>query len=120
MGSALIVERILNELEAGQADGVERKMIGAAGVAHGERRDAEILERRNPLPEDRLLCGIALEIDPADLSGAVVDIEVRIERLPLRLGFDGTGGLADELRQLHRLRIGGEREGSEVLFDIAL
>ena len=49
VGAGFIVERILNELEAGKADGVEGDMIGAAHAAHGDGRDAEVLQWRDPL-----------------------------------------------------------------------
>jgi hypothetical protein len=73
VSAALVVHRVLDELEAGEADGVEGEMIGAAGVAHGDGGDAEVSERPDPLAEDRLLGGVALQIDATDLSGAVVD-----------------------------------------------
>ena len=65
---AAVVERILDELEAGQADRVERQVIGAAGVADGDRRHAEIAKRREPLLEERPHRLVALQVDAADLA----------------------------------------------------
>src|SRR5258708_5578401 len=37
MSTGLVFDGILDELKSRNADGVERLMVGAAGVAHGER-----------------------------------------------------------------------------------
>src|SRR6202012_2849544 len=82
--------------------------------------DAEVPERLDSRAEGRLPRRVALQIDAADFSGAVVDVEVDIERLPLRLSFNGARGLEDELRELDRFRVGGERVGAEVVPHVAL
>ena len=51
---------ILDELEARDADTVERLMIGAAGVAHGQGADAQVFERLHPLGEDARDAGVFL------------------------------------------------------------
>src|SRR5690242_6548247 len=62
----VVIERVLDELKPGQAHGIERKMIGAAGVANRQRSHAEIVERLHPFLEKRLDGLVALEIDAAD------------------------------------------------------
>ena len=46
-----VVQRVLDELEAGNADGVETEMVGAASVAQSDRGYADVLERLHPLLE---------------------------------------------------------------------
>src|SRR5580693_4181345 len=53
MCARAVVERVLDELESGEADGVEGFMIGAASVAHGDRRNAQIFQGLDPLLENR-------------------------------------------------------------------
>ena len=67
---------ILDELESGDADGIEGEMVSAAGVAHGESGHAEIFERTHPGFEDGGNGLVLLQVDAANLSGAVVDVEV--------------------------------------------
>ena len=76
MGAALVVEIVLDELETGNADRIEAQVIGAAGVAHRDGGDAEVLQRRDPLRKDGRDRRVALEIDAANLARAVVDVEV--------------------------------------------
>ncbi len=68
---------------------VEGFVIGAAGVAHGEGGDAQVLQRLNPLLEDRRDGGITLQVDAANLAAAVVEVEVAGNLL--RSGFSSTG-----------------------------
>ncbi len=79
MGASVVVHRILDELEAGEADGVVGKVVGAAGVADGQGGHAEIVERDHPGVEDGRNHFIALEIDAADFAGAIVDVVVGVE-----------------------------------------
>jgi hypothetical protein len=44
MRAGAVVERILDELKAGNADGVESFVVGSAGVAIGDGGNAEILQ----------------------------------------------------------------------------
>ena len=76
MRARVVLDRILNELEAGQPDRVERLVIRAAGVADRQRRHAEVVERLHPLLEDRRDGLVALQVDAANRAGAVVDVEV--------------------------------------------
>ena len=68
VGFGFVVERVLDELEAGDADRVEGEMVGAAGVAQGEGGDAEVVEGLDPLGEDGRDEGVLLEIDAADFA----------------------------------------------------
>ena len=87
----VVVHRILDELEAGEADGVVRKMIGAAGVTDRQSGHAEIVERNHPGIEEGRDHFIALEIDAANFAGAVVDVVVGVE-------FGVLWGDLDEMR----------------------
>src|SRR5438270_8360826 len=49
----VVVNRVLYELEAGQADGVEREVVGAARVRERQGLRAQVVERREPLAEER-------------------------------------------------------------------
>ena len=58
-------------------------MIGAAGVAIADRRDAKVRERRNPLLEDGTDRVVLLRVDAAHLARAVIEVVVSVKRLPL-------------------------------------
>src|SRR5438445_6532452 len=79
VSARVVVQRILNKLKTGQADCIERKVIGAAGVADGERVHAKVMERLHPCGEDGGDHFIPLEIDAADFAGAVVNVVVGVE-----------------------------------------
>src|SRR2546422_7793964 len=57
---------ILDELEAGEADGVERLVVGAARVRQGQGRRPQVLERREPRLEDRPHHVVSLQVDAAN------------------------------------------------------
>src|SRR6266550_5004301 len=75
--AAAVVERVLNELEAGQTDVVERNVVRAAGVGRRERLGAEVAERLQPFPEIGTHRFIALHVNAPDFASAIVQIEVR-------------------------------------------
>ena len=54
-------------------------MIGAAGVANRQRGHAEIVEGLHPLREKRCDGFVALQIDAANFSRAVVHVVIRVE-----------------------------------------
>ena len=83
----VVVHRVLNELEAGQAHGVERKVVGAAGIADGNGRSAHVFEGFEPSFEDRPHHVVALQIDAANFAGAVVVVEVAGELGVFRRSF---------------------------------
>ena len=97
---------VLNELEAGNADGIERKMVGAACVLVCDRGDAEIGERLHPLLEDVVDGAVVLRVDAADFSGAVVDVEIRRDHFLLWFDCDRAGGLAQKFRHVHLIGSG--------------
>jgi hypothetical protein len=66
--SRVVLERILNELKSRQANRIKREMVGAAGVANGDRVRAEVGKRLQPRLEDRPHRVVALEIDAANFS----------------------------------------------------
>ena len=102
---AFVIEIVLNKLEPRQPHRVIRQVIGPTRIRHRDRRHGKVLQRRNPLPEDRLLRRIPLQIHTTDPPAAVIHIEVRIQRLPLRLGRNRPRSLPIKLRQLHLVRI---------------
>ena len=85
MGAAFVIHRVLNELEAGDARGIERLMVGAAGIAHGKRIHAKITKRLHPRFKDRLDPGILLHVNAANLAGAVIHVEIDRDLCLLRL-----------------------------------
>ena len=107
--AALIVQHVLDELEAGDADRVEAQVIGAASVAIRDRGYAQVFEWGNPLRKNRRNGRVALRIDAADLARAVIHIEVGGNEFLLRLHCQWARGSAHELRQLHL--IGRSRGG---------
>ena len=52
-GAGVVIERVLDELEARQSDRIERLVIRAAGVANGDRAGGKVLDRGEPLLENR-------------------------------------------------------------------
>jgi undecaprenyl-diphosphatase len=73
---AEVVQLVLHELEAGDADAVKTHVIGAAGVALGHDGCADVIPRLQPVREDRRDRQVFLGVDPADLAAAVVEVEV--------------------------------------------
>src|SRR5262245_38922847 len=68
MGASCVIERVLDELEARKSNGVEREMVGAAGVANRDRCGAEILEGSEPGLENGPHHVVALKVDAPNLS----------------------------------------------------
>ena len=117
--AGLVLDLVLDELEARQADPVEGLVVGAGGVVHRHGRHAEVLERRDPALEDRDDRGVLLGVDAPDLSGPVVDVEVRRELRVLGLRRDRPGRLP-EVVGLLLLRVGHRRARREVVRDVGL
>ena len=95
-------------------------MVGSTGVAHRERRDAQILQRFDPLRENRGDGRVALQIDAANFSTAVVDVEIRRELLMIRLELNGAGRIAIELRNIDLVGRVRTRHKTEVLLHVAI
>jgi len=83
-----VIETVLNELEAGQAHGVEGDVVGATGVAERDGGRTQIAKGFEPLGKHGGHGLIALGVDAADFTSTVVEVEVG--------GQLGVGGL-----QLH-------------------
>jgi len=79
MRQRVVLDFVLDELEAGQADAVEGQVVGAAGVGEAQRGGTHVAEGLEPLAEGGAHRLIPLEIDAADLAGAVVEVEIRLE-----------------------------------------
>ena len=106
--AALVVQRVLDELESRNAYCIEAQVVGAAGVAVGDGGYAQVLERRDPLRKDGRDGRVALGVDAANLAGAVIHIEVTGDELLFRLYFEGPSCAPHELRQLQLV---GRRRG---------
>src|SRR5262249_45594975 len=76
MRTRAVFDFVLDELKGGQSDRVEREVVGAAGVAAGQRRRPQIAERFKPGAEDRTHRLVALKVDAANLASAVVEVEI--------------------------------------------
>src|SRR5215470_16867682 len=98
-----VVEHVLNKLESRDTDGIERLMIRTAGVTHGDAADPEVRERRNPLLEAGGDRGILLQIDSANLAGAIINVEVSGDLCLVCFDHGRPCRLAQEVRQLHLL-----------------
>src|SRR5271165_7611646 len=120
MCARFVFDRILNELKSRNADCVEGQMIGAAGVAHGERGHAEILEGFHPGFEDGRDGFVLLKINTANLTRAVVDVEIGGDFRLLRL-YRNLSSLAAQERwhAFHQGVVHG-RAGAEMVLNIAL
>src|SRR5215472_15826767 len=80
----IVFDLVLDELEAGEPDGIERKVIGAAGIRKRERLGAQVAEGREPLAKQICDPGVSLQINAANLPGAAIEIEVAGESLIFR------------------------------------
>ncbi len=81
----VVLDRVLNELESGQADGVERQVIGATRVTDRHGLHAQVVERFHPGLENRRDRLVPLEVHAANRAGSVVHVEIagklRVRRL---------------------------------------
>ena len=59
-----VVERVLDELESGDTDVVERSVVRTARVAQDRMRRPQVGERLEPGGEDGLNPGVGLAVDP--------------------------------------------------------
>ncbi len=117
-GAGLIIARILNELEAGETDLIEREVVGGAGIAQRDGRKAEVIDGSHPLLKDRCDWGIAFGEDAEELATSVVGVEVGIEVRMLRLHGDRASLLAEKQGDHLLLRLGGVGESAEMVADI--
>src|SRR5690606_24504336 len=76
VGADRVLDRILDELKARDADAVEAQVVGTAGVAGVDGDHAHAAEGREELLEYRDDLVVALREDPADRAGPVVDVDV--------------------------------------------
>ena len=60
--------------------------------SEGDGGNAEIIQRRNPLREDRRHCSVFLQVDAANFAGAVIHIEVAGNFLLSGLSSSGPAG----------------------------
>src|ERR1051325_440237 len=97
----VVFNLVLDELKSRQANAIKRLMIGTAGVRDRNRLRVPLIlvgniaEGGEPLLKDRPHCIVALEINPANPSGPVVELEIAGELLVFR-----------KRRQLGRSRVG--------------
>src|SRR5882757_5393441 len=120
MRAGLILDGILNELKSRDADGVERKVIGAAGIAHGECIHTEVFEWLYPSFKDGSYGCVLLQVHAADFSGAVVYVEVGGDFCLLRLDCDLSGFAAQQGRHIFHPRLVHAGTRTEMMFDVTL
>jgi hypothetical protein len=82
--------------------------------------DAKIFQWLNPLRENWGNRGIALQINSADFSAAVVQIEIRGQFLMLRFELDGAGGVAVVLGDSELVWLVRTGDEAEVLLHVAV
>src|SRR5580692_77790 len=115
-----VIQRILNELEPRDAHRVERFMIRAACISYRDCAHAEIAQRRHPLLEDGTDGGILLQVDTANFSRAVIQIEISRNFLLLRFQLNWTDRLAHEVRQVQLVGRSRKRYESEMLLYVSV
>ena len=76
VGAGVVFDGVLDELKAGDTDGIEGDVIGAARVLDGYGGGSEVGERLKPLTEDGPRLLIPLQVDPTDLAGSIVQVVV--------------------------------------------
>src|ERR1041385_3414660 len=79
----VVFDLVLNKLEARQTDRIKRQVVRTASVRNRECGCAEIAERCEPLTEERTNTFVALQVNTANLSRPVVEIEVAAQFLVL-------------------------------------
>jgi hypothetical protein len=71
-----ILNRVLNELEGGNADGVERTVVGLANPVDGYGRGPQRVEKFESLREDRSQRLIVLQVDSTYPTRPIEEIEI--------------------------------------------
>src|SRR5262245_20942054 len=99
MSPRVVLHLILYELESRDSHRVKRQVVGPSCVCDRQRRRTHILERRQPRAKDPTHFLVALQVDSANFSSAVVEIEVTGHLLLIGLQLDlrrrllfGSGG----------------------------
>jgi hypothetical protein len=115
-----VVERVLDELEAGNPHRIKGKVIGPAGVPRRDRSCTEVLHRFHPLTEDWFRGSILLQIHTANTPAAIVYVEVAGHLLLFGFELQRPTRLAEEFRLGELVRRGGARERAEMLRDVPL
>src|SRR4051812_14550308 len=101
MCACVVIQVVLDELEARNSHCIEAQVVSTARVAHGNGGNAQVLEGRNPLGEDGRYSGISLGVDSANLARPVVHVEIRRDQLLLRFYLQWSRGPTHELWELH-------------------
>ena len=104
VSAAVVIHRILDELEARNAHFVKGQVIGAASVLSSNGGHSEVFQGCNPLRENRPFGEILLQVNAANPARAIVYIEVTRDQLLLRFELDGPARFAQKLRLLQLFR----------------
>src|SRR6202047_4372505 len=120
VGPCLIVQRVLNKLEARDANGIKGQVVCAARVPVSYGCYAQVPERLHPLLEDGIHRGIALGVDAPNFARSVVDVEIGGDEFLLGFELEWPRYFSDEFRQSHLIRSGRERGAAKVLVCVAL
>src|SRR6185295_6533458 len=85
----VVFDLVLDKLKSRQTNRIERKVVRAAGVGDRERACAHVSERRQPLPEEGANAFVALQVNSANLAGAIVEIEITTQLLVFGFLYEG-------------------------------
>ncbi len=75
---------VLDKLEAGQTDGIERDVVRAAHALDADGRHAQVAEGLHPFLKDAADVFVLLQINAAELSCSVILVEIDGKLLVLR------------------------------------
>ena len=76
MQARIVIQYVLDELKSRQADLLESLVIGTGGSIWRDMSRAQIMKRLEPGFKDWTDGGVLLRVDPANLTGPVIDVEV--------------------------------------------
>ena len=93
VGAPRVIHIVLDKLEAGNSNPVERLVVRPKGCFHRDVGRTEVGKGYQPGLEDRNDRGILLGIDAPNLPTAVIDVEVGRDLGMTRQNFDGPGSL---------------------------
>src|SRR5688572_30442529 len=85
----VVFDLVLDKLKSRQANRIESQVVRAARVGDRECACTHVSERHQPLPEQCTNAFVALQVDSANLAGAIVEIEVATQLLVLGFLHEG-------------------------------
>src|SRR5690606_37925382 len=117
--AAAVIRRVLDELEAGNADGLHVDVVGAARVTQGDGVGPEAVEGLEPFLEHGGGGHVALGVDAANAARAVVDVEVGHQFRITGAGLNGPAGAPGAAGvQGVQLRVAERSAGGQMAIDV--